>query len=65
MLDGTGDISDSIGQQQPTLLSLVHLLYAITVALERTGEEKFLLLNKVLSVVYVVAPIWSLFDELL
>ncbi|ONK81042.1 uncharacterized protein A4U43_C01F24610 [Asparagus officinalis] len=47
VLDGTGDSSDSIGQQQPTLLSLVHLLYSITVALERTGEEKFLLLNKI------------------
>lgn len=57
VLDGSG-LSNSVAQQQPTLMSLVHLLNSITVFLERAGEEKFSLLNKVVR--YTVSPRWSI-----
>lgn len=41
-----GDNSEH-GQQQPTLQMVSDLLNSVTLALERVGEEKYLLLNKV------------------
>ncbi|XP_026656857.2 nuclear pore complex protein NUP205 isoform X1 [Phoenix dactylifera] len=45
--DGPGDPSEPGQQQQPTLNLLLDLLSLVTTALERAGEEKFLLLNKI------------------
>lgn len=45
--DGPGDPSEPGRQQQPTLNLLLSLLNLITAALERAGEEKFLLLSKI------------------
>ncbi|XP_037446873.1 nuclear pore complex protein NUP205-like [Triticum dicoccoides] len=38
---------NKFGQQQPTLQMVSNLLNSVTLALERVGEEKYLLLNKV------------------
>ncbi|KAJ0987901.1 hypothetical protein J5N97_006257 [Dioscorea zingiberensis] len=47
VLDSPGELCVSGSQQQPTLFLLTCLLNSATVALERTGEEKFMLLNKI------------------
>uniref|UniRef100_A0A453NR44 Nuclear pore complex protein NUP205 n=1 Tax=Aegilops tauschii subsp. strangulata TaxID=200361 RepID=A0A453NR44_AEGTS len=39
--------NNKLGQQQPTLQMVSNLLNSVTLALERVGEEKYLLLNKV------------------
>jgi hypothetical protein len=43
----SGGDNSAHGQQQPTLQMVSDLLNSVTLALERVGEEKYLLLNKV------------------
>ena len=46
-MDRPREFGDPGTQQQPTLYLLLGLLNLVTTSLERAGEEKFLLLNKV------------------
>ncbi|XP_077210823.1 nuclear pore complex protein (DUF3414) isoform X2 [Tasmannia lanceolata] len=45
--DSSGNYQTPVGQLQPTLTLLVHLLHSATVSLSRVVEEKTLLLNKI------------------
>ncbi|KAJ6832491.1 nuclear pore complex protein NUP205 isoform X2 [Iris pallida] len=47
ILLSSGDFSESVTEQQPTLLLLVQLLNSVLISLERAGQEKFLLLTKI------------------
>ncbi|XP_042454349.1 nuclear pore complex protein NUP205-like isoform X2 [Zingiber officinale] len=46
-MDSSGDRAESGAHQHPTLYMLLGLLNSVTTTLERSGEEKFLLLNKI------------------
>ncbi|XP_072964597.1 nuclear pore complex protein NUP205 [Typha angustifolia] len=46
VLDGNGNVSNS-AVQQPTLQLLLALLNSVAITMERAGEEKVLLLNKI------------------
>lgn len=46
-MDSSGDPAEPGTHQHPTLYMLLGLLNSVTATLERSGEEKFLLLNKV------------------
>ncbi|XP_065016073.1 nuclear pore complex protein NUP205-like isoform X2 [Musa acuminata AAA Group] len=47
VMDRPRELGDPGTQQQPTLYLLLGLLNLVTTSLERAGEEKFLLLNKI------------------
>lgn len=46
-MDSSGDPAEPGTHQHPTLYMVLGLLNSVTTTLERSGEEKFLLLNKV------------------
>ncbi|KAH7657158.1 nuclear pore complex protein Nup205 protein [Dioscorea alata] len=47
ILESSGELGVSGSQQHPTLFLLTSLLNSVNAALEKTGEERFMLLNKI------------------